>query len=128
MKKPTVQFPGQEALGTVKFGPGVVGRTAPVAVGIVILGIAAVAALRSEPWMAFLAFGASLSGAIWYLSSILQYANKYPNHAIMEGAEFVKNAALEQSAKDPNIIDLNSIPVDNTSAPENLKLRGQNYE
>ena len=79
-------------------------------------GAATAWALSSQPYLALAAFLSGLGGAIWALRRMFNYADKYPNHAIMEGGHFVRYTEITQGAKDPQIIE-NGPLVANTAPP-----------
>lgn len=127
-KKPVgIPLPGAGTITGFKLGPGVVGRTSHVMAAFLALLLAGVVALRGDTSAVFVLIVIGAAMTIVYLIVSFWFANKYPNHAIMDGAEFVRHAELEFAASDPKIIDLKADPVANTQAPKAIRGPGGDH-
>lgn len=103
---------------TIRMGPGVVGRTTGLMLGVAAVAFAAVVALRDDPWLAggvFLLFLAAVSVYIW---RAFRYAERHPEFATLDGALLIKYKEIEQAARDRRIIDVTPNPVANTTPAE----------
>lgn len=99
-------------------GPGVVGRMSYVAVALALAGPAGAWAMQSQPIVALLAFVLAEGSAAVVAMRGFNYATKFPNHAVMEGAEYVRFAeSMKPSASDPKIITIDATAGANTSPP-----------
>lgn len=109
----------------VKFGAGVIGKTAPVAAALLVPILAAMYFLSAFPWMVFtLAVLAALIVA-GFIGLAFWYANKHPDFAVLEGGELVRYREIELAAKDPDIIDITPEGSTNIEPPKALKFGGQ---
>lgn len=106
-------LPNLGGLGAIKMGPGVVGRSTVVVVAM--LGFCSVVAwaVKDTLWAILLVFFVGIIATMAALYAAFAFANKFPNHAIMEGGQFVDFTKLTQSAKDPTIIDADTPLTDN---------------
>ena len=104
-------------------GPGVVGRTSYVVYGFLVLALVSMALLRADTMVVAGIFGIGTVVTLFHIGLAYWYANKYPNHAILDGAHFVRQSEIEQAAKDPKIIDVTALPVPNTAPPSAITSR-----
>lgn len=118
-KPATIHIPGMGAMQALKFGPGIIGRTAPIPIAIAVVCLAAIWAVHANPWMVLgivglliIASGAYVAGALWY-------GHTHPENAVLEGSTVVdyKRVQNEQAASRPEIIDVTPTPVSNTAPP-----------
>ena len=107
-------------LGTLKFGPGVIGRTAiPTTVFLIVGGLIAWA-VQGVLWATLLVLFVLSIVFVLYLSVSFWFAHKHPNHAVMESGMRVRYTEIMQGAGNPNIIEGSSQPIANTSPPPAL--------
>jgi hypothetical protein len=107
-------------LGTLKFGPGVIGRTAiPITVFLAVGGLIAWA-VHGVLWATLLVFFTLALVVLLYLIFSFWFAHKHPNHAVMESGTLVRYTEIMQGAGDPNIIEGSPQPIANTSPPPAL--------
>lgn len=107
------------AMQVLKFGPGLVGRTAPIPIAFSVVILAAIAACRDYPHLVVLFVFTLLVGMAAYIWTMTQHAKSNPN-AVMEGATVVayKKLEIEQATRDSGpIIDGTATPVPNTDPP-----------
>lgn len=91
-----------------------------VAVSLAVAGGAASVALQSQPYLAFMAILATLGMVGYFGRSLIKYAEKYPNHAVMDGAQFVRYTEVTQAAKDSSIVVDGTVLVANNAPPKAL--------
>lgn len=119
-KRFSFDVPGLRELASVKFGPGVVGRTTAALLGFLVFGIVALAAVvfvapALLPVLAvFVVVTFMFAGCF---TAIIWYGHKHPREAIMEGTQYVEHARIEQGAKRPEIVDVEIVPTANTPPP-----------
>jgi hypothetical protein len=100
----------------VKVGPGVVGRTVPVAVCLLaVLGVA-IWKIADPLMITGLAVLAVLFVA-GYFALAFWYANKHPDFSTLDGGALVDYRRAQLAARDEKIIDLEAQVVPNTTAP-----------
>ena len=123
-KKP-FEIPGMGVLRYIKHGPGLVGRTAPIALALVFLFGLAIWSLRSMPYMV-LGLVALISLIIaGYFALVFWYGTKYAKFATMDGQELVDYYRIEQAASDNTVvIDLTAEPIPNPALIEHQKGEG----
>lgn len=117
-KKP-FEIPGMGVLRHIKHGPGLVGRTAPVALALVVLYGVAIWSLRSMPYMVLglTAFISLL--AVGYFAVVFWYGTKYSKFANLDGKELVEYYRIEQAASDKSVvIDATADPIPNPALLE----------
>jgi hypothetical protein len=115
--KPRLEIPGIGAIQTLKFGPGVVGRSAPIPIAFAVVILVAIAAVRDHPELvmvlvavAFVACAAAIGAFIWY-------GHHHPESALLEGGQAVAYQKLlnEQAAMKTTIIEGKSHPIANNA-------------
>jgi hypothetical protein len=111
-------------LERIRSGPGVVGRTAIIALALIVLSGVAIAAVRDDPWLVLSVFGVDVLVVAGYFLAAFWYANKYPHFATMEGGEVVRYTELQQAAKEPTVIEGSAKPVANTAPPSAITFGG----
>ena len=120
--KKSYEIPGMGILRHIKHGPGLVGRTAPIALAVVVLYGVAIWSLRLMPYMV-LGLTALISIlAIGYFALIFWYGTKYSKFATMDGQELVEYYRIEQAASDKSIvIDATAAPIPNPARIEHKR-------
>ena len=112
------------AIGKIKLAPGVTGKLSYSSVCAVVGAstVAATLAIVGQPVLGFVLEVMAL-GTIWFSNwQISSIAKKDPAVAILEGAEFVRYAEIQQSAKDKGvIIDEKAQPIQNPNLIEQNK-------
>jgi hypothetical protein len=58
-----------------------------------------------------LVIGAILLTVLYYLWRAFNYAEMFPNHALLEGAQLLRAIEYEMNAKDRTIIDATATPL-----------------
>jgi hypothetical protein len=114
------------AFAKIKLGHGVTGKTAYIAafsvIGLIILAV--IFALAGQYQSALMLAGAMIIVAVLACWKIFDFAEKYPQAALLEGAEFVQWTQIQQAAKDPQIIEIKAAPTANTSPPLSISSGG----
>lgn len=108
---------GWEPFRWVNVGPGVVGRTVPVAICFfALLGVA----IWRVPDAALITpiVGLAALLAVGYFALVFWFANKYPDFSTLDGGSLVDYRRTQLGAKDPAIIEINPKIVPNNSVPE----------
>jgi len=101
----------------LKAGPGVVGRTSPVAIGAIVALMLAIWAVSDNSYLVMWLVLGVIFVSTAFCGAAFWYANKHPQHASLEGAELVEYAAIQQAARDPKTIDLEAESTANTAPP-----------
>ena len=113
------RIPGVDVIRHIKDGPGVVGRTARVAIAASIVFLVGIWAVHSSPFYVLalvILFTLLIAG---YFGVSFWYANKYPDFSTLDGRELVEYRRLEQATKDKGvIIDEKAQPSSNPSLIE----------
>jgi len=105
-------------------GPGVIGRTVSVLLGLCAVFAVAVWAVSSEPYLAA-GLAAFLAVVIYLiLKMMLQHASKHPEMSIVEGPDVAKYLEALQATKTGIVIDATATPIANTDAPPMLTSGG----
>lgn len=115
------------AFGRVKLAPGVTGKISYTTVCTVVgtTAVAGILVLMGQPNLGF-ALGVLAIGTAWLSNwQISNIAQKNPAAVILDGAEFVKWAEIQQAAKDPKIIEGETVPTANTSPPLSITSGGE---
>lgn len=114
-------LPDLSSITRMRLGPGIIGRTSHVMLGLIFVAGLAFVFLRNDGltianllWALIALTAAYLFGAFWY-------ATKFPHASIMDGADFVRHAEVTQSARDAKIIDVTATPVENNNAPAAIR-------
>jgi hypothetical protein len=110
--------PGLGVLRQSKHGPGIVGRTAPVALAFVLICGFAMYLVSSAPLFVVGILGMLAALVIAYFGAVFWFANKNPRIAAMEGSDVVEYYKIEQTAKDPKIIEGEYAPTANVAPPK----------
>lgn len=108
------------AFSKIRLGKGVVGKVGYVG-AFCVVGTVCVAVPIAFAGFAYLAAGVVLAGVgagIYCMHSMIKFAEKSPGAALLEDAEFIRYTEIQQSAKEPQIIDLEAEPVANIAAPQ----------
>lgn len=100
------------------------GRTSHVALALLLLSFGAIFVLRGSPWIVLGIFAVDVLAAASYVWVAFWYANKYPQFATVEGAEVVRYTELQQSAKEPAVIEGSATPIANTAPPPAITIGG----
>jgi hypothetical protein len=107
----------KEVGGVVKFGSGVLGKSA-IALGILLFGIVIAAArLHSDgAIIAALVLGAGVFFA--WLFYVLRFASQHPDVAVLEGAEWSSFQRFQAAAKGfvPDLSDKAPVPLPGSQA------------
>lgn len=111
-----------DLLRWIKVGPGVVGRTVPVAVCLLLVLGLAIWKLNDSTLIAALS-GLAVLFVIGYFAVAFWYANKYPDFSTLDGGALVDYRRTQIAASDPKIIDLNAEVVPNPAS--HVEGRGQ---
>lgn len=109
----------QAQLERVKLGRGVVGKLTNI--GLAFFGIIAIVVARSDnPWIMGGAIVSAVAAFGFFVYRVTEFADKHPEAALLEGAEFVAYKKLQMSAKGrmlPPPNDANAIAMTDPSAP-----------
>ena len=87
------------SLDRVRFAPGVVGKSAVVALAVLVLLTAGVWHLKDDHLIvAVCVVGVAFAGVV--LRRMFKFAEEHPGEALLEGAEFLRHRQLEMGTKD----------------------------
>lgn len=116
-------FPDLSFFSSVKLGSGVLGKTAPVMVGL--CAAIALIAWRLPEAYPFLIFGCAalvFLAVVGYICLSFWYAFRNPGAAVLEGANLVRYRQNEIATNDPGIIDISPKRSANTAPPRTLQV------
>lgn len=90
----------QKVAGRLRLGPGVVGKSSAIGLGVlVVLGVAAWR-IDNNPWLVVFIAIAGIAFAYWLIRRQFQYAEDHPETALLEGAELVAWRQMQMSTRD----------------------------
>lgn len=114
----TSPFPQKGMWGSVKMGPGVIGRTSTVsAIAMVMLGGALVTSLVVGAYTIALVILSVIAFAFfYYMHTAFSYAKNHKGASVTEGAEYVAYIQATQGAKSKSTLQGPDIPVSNRDA------------
>lgn len=102
-----------DLLRWVKVGPGVVGRTVPVAVCLlVVLGLTIWK--LADQTLTFLVAASAVLFVCGYFALAFWYACRHPDFSTLDGGALVDYRRTQIAARDPKIIDIGAQIVPNT--------------
>lgn len=108
----------------IKYGSGVIGKTAPLIGGLILLAVVAMGLLRSDPWLVTGIFAVTVAVVVGYFLHAFHYAKHNPASALLEGTHLIRYKELELAASDPKIIDHSPSGSQNTSPPKSIVYSG----
>jgi hypothetical protein len=112
-------FPGIDQFEKFKWGPGVIGRTAPIVVVTVVM-------LSFLAWLipiteVRIAIAVGIVGlAVFFLVKSFSFAERNPSISVLEGAEATGYKRLEMAAKGFSPHDLPPVMKEITPPPQSL--------
>jgi hypothetical protein len=83
--------------GTFRFGRGVMGKSALLALAVV--GVCGMAVWRLPPSQVLVGLGAAVGVFVLWFLKIIDYASKHPDAALLEGAEWSAYKRFEAKAR-----------------------------
>lgn len=113
-----------ETLNSVRLGPGVVGRSATVAVvTLIVIGVGIYKLNNEMLIFAIVILAAGIFG--WFFIAAMKYADRNPAAALLEGAELVTWRKQELASKSiPKLPDTPSIPDPHAPLPVEHMIEG----
>ncbi len=121
----SIRFPGLDKLARIKMGPGVMGRTSVMVMGVLVFGLGAMWVVNEVLWAALGVFAVTVGVVLYLVSRAFAHADKFPDHALLEDAQLVRMAEIKQAAKDAKIIDADARPVPNDEPPAQIASDGE---
>lgn len=113
----------------VKFGRGVLGKTAPlIGALIVAVGLVALAIATIDPYVAAALISAMIIVVSAYVAVAFWYGVKHPNQALLEGAELLQAKELDLKVSDPKLLDLSPDELVNDAPPLGMRAGGTRNE
>lgn len=107
----------KEVASVIRLGSGLLGKSA-IVIGILIVCVGiAIFRLHGDPYI----FGALVFGAVmffaWFIP-IIRFADKHPDAALLEGAQWAQHQRDQLAAKGISIVpDSPIIPAPNSTSP-----------
>ncbi|OWV75178.1 hypothetical protein ATY76_25615 [Rhizobium sp. R339] len=122
----TPDLSGFNPFKTIKFGSGVLGKTAPVMIAfITLVGIAVYKLPANFPYAVIGLVALAAAVVMIYCFKAFGYAERHPGPSVLEGAQLVKYRLNEIAASDPKIIDHSPDGAQGTLPPSQLRIGGE---
>jgi len=113
--KKRFELPELGAFQSIKLGKGVLGKTAPLVAGILVLALGTIVVLRnSDPIVVLGVYGSALVIVVGFVACAFWYGQKHPAEALLEGGELVRYREIEIAVDDAKYLELSAEDLDKT--------------
>lgn len=120
--KSKMRIPELGGFQAIKLGSGVLGKTAPLMGGVLILAVVTITALRNaDPLLVAAIFAFTLLVVVAYIIYAFWYGRKYPAEALLEGGELIRYREMDLATNDPKVIDISPAGAENAPPPASLR-------
>lgn len=119
--KKRFELPELGGFQSIKLGKGVLGKTAPLAAGIVVLALGTIVILRNaDPMIILAVYGSALITVMVFVGCAFWYGQKHPAEALLEGGELVRYREIEIAIDDAKYLDLATDELERASATTDI--------